>query len=879
MGWSRLIRELCFLTQLAARVLRDGSLTIAGLFKSGLLAFLDGDQWLKNKFVLFTRLSGIILALSIFTSARAFQSQKDPIVRVTVHDESDKPLPGVTVELKLKGAVVSSATSDDKGELVFNNVQPGTYQVAVSKEEFQPDSQDNVVVEPATPIEIVFVLSPKIKITDTVTVKPAADPAVETGTVAPSQLQASQIKAVPTKPATVSDALPYIPGVVRTPQGELKISGRDENRSALIVNSQDVTDPATGQFGVTVPVDSVQSVSVFQTPYLAEFGRFTAGVVSVETRRGGDKWDYELNDPLPDFRIFSGHLRGVRDATPRVVFNGPLMPGRLFFSEGFEYEIKKTPIKTLPFPDNETRNEGVNSFTQFDYIASNTQTLTATLHVAPWHSNFVNLDFFNPQPVSPAFSAKDYTGAVTDRLSLGSNLLESTVGVKMFTGSVWGQGQQDMTLTPVGNLGNYFSQQSRDGSRVEWLETYSFSPMKAYGTHNVKVGSSISRTTNDGQFTARTVNIDGLDGALLKKIEFVGGSPFNRHDLETAFFAEDHWVIKPNLSMDMGVRWDRQGITETFRVAPRMGLAWAPGKGNSTVIRGGFGIFYDRVPLGVYSFDKYPEQLVTTYGPAGQIIDGPRLFVNITDRAAANFLFIHSGKTIGNFAPYSATWNVEVDRKITDKLRIRANYLQSNSYGGIIVSPQVISGQDALVLGGGGKSRYRQFELTSRWNLTDGGQVFFSYVHSQSLGDINGFNNYLGNYPFPVVRPDEFSHLPGDIPNRFLAWGMIKLPWMMRISPLVEYRNGFPYSTIDQAQNFVGLPNANRYPAFYSLDARLSKDIKLSDKYTVRFSVSGFNLTDHFNPTAVHYNIADPQFGLFFGSYQRKFTMDFDVIF
>ena len=141
----------------------------------------------------------------------------------------------------------------------------------------------------------------------------------------------------------------------------------------------------------------------------------------------------------------------------------------------------------------------------------------------------------------------------------------------------------------------------------------------------------------------------------------------------------------------MGVRWDRQGITESIRVAPRMGLAWAPGGDNSTIVRGGFGIFYDRVPLGVYSFDKYPEQLVTTFGPNLQIIDGPRLFLNITDRAVANFPFIHSGNAVGNFSPYSATWNVEVDRKVTDKFRLRANYLQTNSYGGIIVSPQVIS--------------------------------------------------------------------------------------------------------------------------------------------------------------------------------------------
>jgi len=476
---------------------------------------------LNNKVVAFIKLSGIILALSICISVRATQSPSTAVVRITVHDASDKPLVGVTAELKLKGTVVGTATSDEKGEVLFRSVAPGTYQVALSKDGFEPDSQDNLVVEPGVPIEIAFALSPKVNISEVVNVKPDADPASEAGTVAPSQLEPSQLKNVPTRPATVADALPLVPGVIRTPQGELKISGSSENRSALVVNSLDATDPATGQFGVTVPVDSVQSVSVFQTPYLAEFGRFTAGVVAVETRRGGDKWNFELNDPLPDFRILGGHLRGIRDTTPRVVFNGPLIPHKLYFSEGFEYLLKKTPVKTLAFPDNETKKEGVNSFTQLDYIVSNSQTVTGTMHVAPWHSNFVNLDFFNPQPVTPAFRATDYTGAVTDRLSLGGNLLESTLGIKMFSGSVWAQGQQEMTLTPIGNLGNYFSQQNRDGSRVEWLETYSFAPIKAYGTHNVKLGTSLTRTTNDGQFLASPVNIEDATGLLLKRIQFV----------------------------------------------------------------------------------------------------------------------------------------------------------------------------------------------------------------------------------------------------------------------------------------------------------------------------------------------------------------------
>jgi hypothetical protein len=129
------------------------------------------------------------------------------------------------------------------------------------------------------------------------------------------------------------------------------------------------------------------------------------------------------------------------------------------------------------------------------------------------------------------------------------------------------------------------------------------------------------------------------------------------------------------------------------------------------------------------------------------------------------------------------------------------------------------------------------------------------------------------------MRPNEFTNLPGDLPNRFLAWGLVKLPGKIRISPLVEWRTGFPYATTDAAQDYVGIPNTTRFPNFYSFDSRVSKDIKINDKYSVRLSVSGFNLTNHFNPLSVHSNIDDLKYGVFFGSHQRRFRLDFDVLF
>src|ERR1019366_7557213 len=169
-------------------------------------------------------------------------------------------------------------------------------------------------------------------------------------------LPTAQAKLSPTRPATLTDALPLIPGIIRGQDGSVKIAGFGEDHSALLVNSVDVTDPATGGFGLSVPIDSVQTVRVSVMPYLAQYGRFTAGVVTAETRRGGDKWDYSLNDPLPEWRIRSGHLDGVKSATPRFNLSGPLVKDKLYFVEGFQYLFNNQEVMTLPYPQNLTRS-------------------------------------------------------------------------------------------------------------------------------------------------------------------------------------------------------------------------------------------------------------------------------------------------------------------------------------------------------------------------------------------------------------------------------------------------------------------------------------------------------------------------------------------
>lgn len=807
--------------------------------------------------------------------------QAPPQLEVSVHDSANLPVAGAHVELRLGDALVAGKDTDPQGHAEFPGLKPGRYAILAAKDGLQPLRKDDLelAAEGTTRVDVTLVGLEVHK--DSVQVQDTADPLEQAGST-PETLAGKTVRDLPGRPPTVADALPMLPGVVRKPDGGLSISAASEHRAAMVVNSADVTDPATGQFGLTVPIDIVDAMNVYQTPFLAEYGKFTAGLVTVETRRGGEKWKWELNDPLPEFAIRSWRLRGLRTATPRLNAEGALIPGKLYFSEGLEYEVRKIEVITLPFPNDQKKKSGVNSFAQLDWIPATRNILTATLHIAPQRLSYVNLDAFNPEPTTPDAATHNYTGTITDRLTIFGGLLENTVSETRFGAKVWGQGDEDMIVAPAVRSGNYFAQQYSNASRLGWSPSYLFGAVKWLGTHTYKAGAYLAQSHDDGQVIDQPIDIVNQLNQLTEQITYTPGKAFSLDDTEYAFYLQDHWSISSRVSADLGVRTESQEVSQTFRVAPRAGLAWSPFEHLGTVVRMGFGFFYDHVPLNIYSFDQFPKAIETFYDPQGNVTAGPYFYGNALDVVNVRIPFVFRKSGPGDFSPQSATGSIQVEQPLGRFVRLRTSYIHNQSAGLVVmnlVPPDPVTMIGARELIGSGQARYRQFEMTARIRVKENRQLFLSYVHSYARGDLNDFNNYLGTFPIPLVRPNFNGTLPGDLPNRFLAWGAVQLTRSLRILPVLEYRNGFPYSILDAAQNYVGTPNENRYPNFFALDARVSKDIKVHPKYSIRLSISGFNLTNHFNPESLHNNIADPLYGVFFGQRERKFTADFDVLF
>lgn len=313
-------------------------------------------------------------------------------LRILVKDSQNSPIfeTQVTIETPA-GKELTRQTTAAQGVVDFE-IPCGDWILHAAKEGFDEARTPVQVTEEMPSATVVIILTPQAK-HSSIEVTDTPPPPVSQSATQNYELRPAEVKSLPTNPASVADILPLVPGVVRTPDGALKLDGSGEERSSLVVNQSDVTDPATGRFGQTVPLDSIESMNVLSTPFLAQYGRFTQTVVAVETKRGGDKWHADLNDPFPDFRIRSYHMRGIRNETPRASVGGPILANRLFVMTSLLYFLDKSPNRTLPFPYNEAKSERLNSFTQMDWIINQRQIVNFSFHFTPEHTNFVNPDF------------------------------------------------------------------------------------------------------------------------------------------------------------------------------------------------------------------------------------------------------------------------------------------------------------------------------------------------------------------------------------------------------------------------------------------------------------------------------------------------------
>lgn len=812
----------------------------------------------------------VLLVTLLFSSVAGESSTGTLRGTVTTLDSNKETLRVPGAALKISGSATGSsvtAVSNDDGEYKFSDLDPGLYTLEISAPGFATQTRKILIRPDQTTVEDLRMEIAEVKSNVTVT---ADGTGVDTKDAAPATTIAQKtLQSVPLVNERFEDALPLIPGVVRGPDGLMNVKGSRSSQSGLTVNSANVTDPVTGEFAINLPIEAIQSVQVLTNPYAPEYGEFSGAVTTIETKSGTDKFDFEFQNFSPRIRRRGGRFAGIEGFTPRLSLSGPVKRDKLWFMQSFEYRFVRTPIESLPPLKRDTGLESFDSVSQLDWQIDDKNHLTTTFSLFPQKLRYVNLNTFNPQEVTPNFKQRGFFWALNERRVFQNNsLLESYFNVKQFNADVFpSSGTAPMNLAPDVNSGNFFNLQTRRTTRYEALEIYSFTPAKA---HTVKVGAGFNYSSYDGRNTSDPVRILRADGTRSRQIDFIGTGAITRDKTQAIGFIQDKWEVNNRLTLEYGVRYDRDDVAHENNFAPRIAFSFLPINDGRTVIRGGIGYFYDQIGLNVASFTQLQQQVLSRFSANGLLLDG----IPQTQR-----LVLENGEFE---VPRSVNWNLEFDREWFKNFIVRVGYEQRQSRREFILNPlNSTTANSVLLLSNSGSSRYREFQVTTRYRLRKNDDLVASYVHSSAIGDLNDFNSYFGNFENPIIRPNERSRLPFDSPNRFLFWGEFRVKYGVSIAPVFDVRSGFPYSVIDQDRNFVGPRNlAGRFPTFLALDLQALKTIALPnrlEKYRLRVGAKVFNVTNHFNPRDFQNNLASPNFGAFYNGVGRMFAMKFVI--
>jgi len=767
-------------------------------------------------------------------------------------------------KVTLSGASAVETTTDTNGAYLFTALSPGSY--TLKAEVTGLIATGTVVVLTGESANVP--LEMKIEsVSESTTVSAIANN-VGTQDSAASTIDASTIKAAPNVNERFESVLPLVPGVVRGPDGLINMKGARSSQNGSLVNSADVTDPATGSNAINLPIDVVSSVQVLSTPYSPEYGKFTGAVSNVETRAGNfTKLHVSAQNLMPRMRVRQGSVVGLESVTPRVTLSGPVLMDRIAMTQSFEYRFVRTPVNSLPPLQRDTKVESFDSYTQFDVNISQKQTATVSFALFPQKLDYLGLNTFTPQEATPNLHQRGYQTYLQHRyVSDSGNLLSSQLSFREFDADVLPNSSDPYQLLVETTEGGFFNRQHRETSRVEWQEILQSHSRQFHGSHELKAGISFAHSSYDGRQQFLPVDIVGASGYDLQRILFGQPANFSIDQNEVAWFVGDKWAPSHRLTFDLGLRFDRDSVTSSINAAPRAGFALTLTTDGKTMLKGGAGVFYDRIPLNIPAFPLLPDRTVSSLDSAGQVLSSTTYANRIAN---------------GLQDPRSEVWNVELDREIRSNLLLRTSYQQRNTIHDFVLNPVAFGEAGVLSLTNRGREFYRELQVTTRYQFGRN-TLNASYARSKAYGDLNDFNQFFGNNPQAVIQPNQRARLPFDAPDRFLVWGEFSAPWKLTVSPVLDIHTGFPYSTVDQAREFVGPRNTLRFPWFASTDLQVLRQIRLpfpgKERYA-RIGMTVFNLFGRFNPRDVQNDVDSHRFNEFFNGPGRvirgKFVLEF----
>jgi hypothetical protein len=757
---------------------------------------------------------------------------------------------------------VSTVLSEGDGRFRFTALQEGKYTLTASLEGFAT-ARAAVVVAADIPTERSLDL-PLATLTQTVEVMAPASIVSAADTLGAAESIGCHETDEFAAGSGLGGALRLLASVIEVPGG-VSIKGGRPTQAGVQIGASTLTDPVLGQVHFTLPDDAIDSVAVMPNPYAVEYGRFSSGLVVIQTRHGGDAWRVRLNNMLPDFRSKRHqdlyNINGIASFGPTFGVGGPIVKNRVFLEQTAQYRFSSDDVSSRPEDERRTTH-WFSSFSRVDVNLTPKHSLVATGGFFPSMTHMASLGTFTPPDATVDVREHVTLGTVTERALWSDALVsESTVQVRGYDASVLPQGTTPMQLQPEVTLGNFFNTQYRSPTTFQLIQTASGSAKGRTGLHLFKAGLDLLINNYEGTSDSRPFLIQRSNGTLARRLVASGPSVQKLRTTDVALYAQDR--VQPNARWyaEFGARLDRDGVVGRWNVTPRIGAAFLLNDAGTSVLRGGYGLFFERTPsaAGAFIYGQYETYTDTRFADNGVTPLGPaRSFAHVT---APNLRTARAN-----------TWDVTYEYRWKPSFSVHASFLDRDGSRELMLDSVEGGAASVLLLQSGGESQYRNLEVGFHFSHSSRADLTASYSRSLAEGDLNSFANYYDTMLWPVVPPHGYGPLATDVPHRFLARGRVLPASKWLIIGVADWRTGLPYSVVDTYLDFVGRRNDQRMPNYLRIDLGLEHRVKIG-KLQPWIGVRAYNAFNAFLPADVQANISSPAFGSFYNSQFRQFRL------
>jgi hypothetical protein len=759
----------------------------------------------------------LLLFLGV-SSLGALAQQPTSVVRGLVADPDSAVIPGAIVTLTPASGKALTTQSGADGAYTIRGVSEGTYSVTVTMNGFATFVRQGVRIGATQTLTIDAKLAVQSQdqivqvTTDTNTLSVDQD-----SNASATVLTGKDLDALSDDPDELSAELTALAGPSTGPNG-----------------GQIYIDGFTG--GQLPPKSSILRIIINQNPMSAQYDRAGFGRILVITKPGTDKYhgsaQYNFNNsalntsnplistPQPAYHtnFFFGNITApinkkasysaggsYRQIEDNAIINGTIVapsagsttvcaPGdescvqtkyqaavsvpqtRWDFTPRLDLAVTGTNALTVryQYESNTQNNSGIGNFS-LPSIASNLKSTEHTVQINDNQvvgSSFTNQFRFEFQreysqiaalnPTSPSISVQ---GSFTTG---GSNSVSSTNAQNHF------EVMNDASLQLKKNF-------VRFGGR---LRSTSENVTSSAGSNGSFIYSDIAsyQANHPSQFSITTYN----------------NPTTHASSVDWSLFAEDDWKVRPNLTVSYGIRYEGQNfISEAHDFAPRVSFAYGLGSAKGTpktVLRGGFGIFYDRFTLANQMTTvqengiNQVNSLAVFTTPAAQVCS-PTTVANCLASAAAlgNQTYVASSNIR---APYTMQFQIGGDHQLFRGATLSINYLHTvgvHQFLSRISSPSPKQYQYIS------EGEFRQNQLIANFNLRN--SKYYSLSGFYSLNFANG--DASGASYFPTNSNNikgDYGRTSFSTRNRVFLSGTINAPFKISLSPFIIASSGSPYN-------------------------------------------------------------------------------------